>query len=68
MTKLFKAPHLQNAIDPMLVTVFGIVTDAKDEQPQKTPLFPIVLTPEGITNDVIPEQYQNAPSPMATTG
>ena len=47
----------------MLVTLLGIVIDAKLEQPAKA-RSPIVITLSGMVIDAKPEQSRNAPSPI----
>ena len=50
----------------MLVTLLGIVTDVKPEQPEKA-LPPMVVTLLGIVTDVKPEQPEKALPPMVVT-
>ena len=50
----------------MLVTLFGIVMDAKLEHIQKAPL-PMLATPFGIVMEVKPEQPEKAELPILVT-
>ena len=50
----------------MLVTLLGIVTEVKPEQPEKTPA-PMLFTLLGIVTEVKLEQSSKTPSPMPLT-
>ena len=50
----------------MLVTLSGIVTEVRPEQPVNAAL-PMLVTLAGIVTDVSPEQPENAESPMLVT-
>ena len=52
--------------DPMLVTLFGMVTEVRQLQPEKAE-FPMLVTLDGILIEVRPEQPQNAMCPMFVT-
>jgi hypothetical protein len=61
-----KLLHCKNTSAPIVVIVFGIVTDTKFVQPSKTP-NPNVVTPLGIFIDVKLEQNPNASVPIDVT-
>jgi len=48
----------ENADDPILFTLSGIVTDAKPEQPENVD-DPILVTPSGMTTSVISTSFKN---------
>src|SRR5574344_2598393 len=50
----------------MPVTLPGMLTDAKPEQPENA-LVPMLVTPSGMLTDVKPEQPLNALVPMLVT-
>ena len=56
----------ENALDPMLVTLDGIVTEVSLLQPENA-LSPILATLDGIVTEVSPSQPQNAHDPMLVT-
>jgi hypothetical protein len=62
--------QLENAFCPILVTLLGILTEAKLAQPKNAP-FPILVTLLGILTEVMTELYENdwnAFCPIPTTG
>ena len=50
----------------MLVTLLGMVTEVRPEQPKKA-LDPMLVTLSGMVTEVRPEQPQKARSPMLVT-
>ena len=58
--------HLSNALPPIVVTLFGMVMDVKEEQKENA-LFSIVVTLFGMVMDVKEEHSINASSPIVVT-
>jgi hypothetical protein len=58
--------HPLNALLPMLVTEFGMVTEVSPEQLQNAPL-PMLVTELGMVTEVRLEQPRNASYPMLVT-
>ena len=56
---VFNLGQYDKILDPMLVTLLGIVTDVREEHPPKT-LFPILVTLLGIVIEVRERQYWKA--------
>jgi hypothetical protein len=59
ITTVINAVQLSNALDPIVVTESGIVTDVSLEQYRNT-LSPIVVTELGMLTDIRPVQIPNA--------
>lgn len=55
-----------NACKPILVTLFGMLTEIKPVHSEKAPP-PILVTLFGMVIDVRPEQPEKAPPPMLVT-
>ena len=59
-------PAYENAPEPMLVTLSGIVIDVKPTQPENAPP-PMLVTLSEIVIDVKPAQPENSPLSMLVT-
>ena len=59
-------PQELNALPPMLVTLFPIITEVRPEH-QPNALPPMLVTLLGMVTEVRPEHLQNASNPIVVT-